>query len=132
MSNGQTKNKNKMNEVLIVGIILFTGYAVIKLFCDNSIKRMLIRNNMVDQSEKLILKDSLEGTGSRNSSLKWGLVAFFTGIGILVGTSLYPWLNSYSHNEAYYLVKGIIPAIVMIFASLGFIVSFFVERKMRN
>lgn len=115
-----------------MGIIFLTFYAVVKLLCDNSIKRMLIRNNLVDKSDKLIINNSLEKSQSGRMSLKWGIVALFGGIGILIATSLGTWLNSFGHENGTHLEEGVSLAIVIIFISAGFLTSFFVERKIKD
>lgn len=92
---------------------------------------MLIKNNMVDQSDKLIVPETPSGETNNLPSLKWGTVALFTGVGLLVATSIYPLLRSYG-DDSWYLVNGISPAIVIIFASAGFLTYFFISLRMKK
>lgn len=121
-----------MNEgVFITAIIFYAMYSIFKLWSNHSIKRLLIKNNMVEQSDRLIIKESMSTEVDRNPSLKWGIVALFTGVGLLIATSLYPFLMSYEENS-WYLINGIIPSIVLIFISAGFLTYFFVALKMKK
>jgi hypothetical protein len=127
---GRTKYLNKMEQILVVAIVFYGFYSFFKLLSNHSIKKMLIKNNMVDQSEKLIIPET-EVEESNTPSLKWGIVGLSTGVGMLIATSLYPLLNSYGESS-WQLVRGVIPAIIIIFAALGFLIYFFVSQYMRK
>lgn len=119
-----------MEQILVVAIVFYGFYSFFKLLSNHSIKKMLIKNNMVDQSEKLIIPET-EVEESNTPSLKWGIVGLSTGVGMLIATSLYPLLNSYGESS-WQLVRGVIPAIIIIFAALGFLIYFFVSQYMRK
>ena len=128
----QIKINTAMSEgVFITAIIFYAMYAIFKLWSNHSIKRLLIKNNMVDQSDKLIVRENPTVETSSQPSLKWGIVALFTGVGSLISTSLYPFLMNYGENS-WYLVNGIIPSIILIFISAGFLTYFFIAQRTKK
>lgn len=119
-----------MEGILITGVVFYGLYLIIKLLSDHSIKRMLIRNNMVDQSDKLIVKETPSSEGSNLPTLKWGLVLLCLGVGAVVSASFYPMIRMY--EESWYMESWLLPGIVLIFASLGFLAYFFISQKMKK
>ena len=58
------------------------------------------------------------------SSLKWGMLAMFVGIGIMVATVL---------ERTYYMPDSVYPASMFIFGGLALVVFYFIaSRKLRN
>ncbi len=58
------------------------------------------------------------------SSLKWGMLAMFVGIGIMVGTVL---------ERVYYMADSVYPASMFIFGGLALVIFYFIaSRRMRN
>lgn len=58
------------------------------------------------------------------SSLKWGLLAMFVGVGIMVGTIL---------ERVYYMADSVYPASMFIFGGLGLVIFYFIaSRKLRD
>lgn len=56
-------------------------------------------------------------------SLKWGMLAMFVGIGLLVGNLL---------DHAFYINDSVYPASMLIFGGLGLILFYFIaSRKMK-
>jgi hypothetical protein len=119
-----------MNDAIIVGIIFFSLYSIFKLWSDHSIKRMLIRNNMIDQSDKLIVKETATSEQNSLPTLKWGLVLLAVGIGTVISASIYPYLMTF--QESWYMIEWMIPGIVLIFASMGFLAYFFISQRMKK
>lgn len=130
VSYGQIKNTNAMEAILVTGIVFFGFYLIFKAWSDHSIKRMLIKNNMIDQSEKLIVKETPSAEQNSLPTLKWGLVLLALGIGSVVSASFYPLIMTY--EEHYYLLTWLLPGIVLIFASLGFLAYFFISQRMKK
>jgi len=124
------QNQFVMEGVLITGIFFFGFYTIFKLWSDHSIKRMLIKNNMIDQSDKLIVKESPSSEQNNQPTLKWGLVLLSVGLGAVVSASFYPFIMTY--QESWYMVNWLIPGIVLIFAALGFLSYFFISLKMKK
>ena len=130
VSHGQIKNTNAMEAILVTGIVFYGFYLTFKAWSDHSIKRMLIKNNMIDQSEKLIVKETPSAEQNSLPTLKWGLVLLALGIGSVVSASFYPLIMTY--EEHYYLLTWLLPGIVLIFASLGFLAYFFISQRMKK
>lgn len=130
VSYGQIKNTNAMEAILVTGIVFYGFYLIFKAWSDHSIKRMLIKNNMIDQSEKLIVKETPSAEQNSLPTLKWGLVLLALGIGSVVSASFYPLIMTY--EEHYYLLTWLLPGIVLIFASLGFLAYFFISQRMKK
>lgn len=122
-----------MEPIFVTAIVFYALYSMFKLWSNHSIKKLLIKNNMVDQSDRLIIKESINELPepSSNTSLKWGIIALFTGVGALVGTSLYPYLLSFGDGK-WYLVNGVIPSIILIFIAAGFLTYFFIAQRMKK
>ena len=119
-----------MEAILVTGIVFYGFYLIFKAWSDHSIKRMLIKNNMIDQSEKLIVKETPSAEQNSLPTLKWGLVLLALGIGSVVSASFYPLIMTY--EEPYYLLTWLLPGIVLIFASLGFLAYFFISQRMKK
>lgn len=77
-----------MTPVLVTTIIFYAIYMVLKNFTDYSLKRMIIKSGHPENAGILDQKVSPAGDESREvnryPSLKWGLVALFAGIGLIL------------------------------------------------
>lgn len=111
-------------EEAIVTAVVFTGiYQIIKVFTDYLLKRKLIIGGHIDKAGILeIPKDKEENS---YPTLKWGLVALFAGLGLLIIAVLEKsesliWVHG-SHS---YMPIGI----ELIAISLGFLVYFMITR----
>ncbi len=111
-------------EDAIVTVIVFAGiYQIIKVFTDFLLKRRIISAGHVDKAGILDLPKDKED--SSYATLKWGLVALFAGVGLLI-IALFEknenmiWMQS-SHA---YMPIGI----ELIAISLGFLVYFIITR----
>jgi hypothetical protein len=91
---------------------------------------MLIKNNMIDQSDRLIVKETPSAEQNSLPTLKWGLVLLALGLGAVVSASFYPLLKTY--EEGWYMIEWMIPGIVLIFASMGFLAYFFISQRMKK
>jgi hypothetical protein len=108
----------------IVTLIVFAGiYQVIKVFTDFLLKKRIIAAGHVDKAGILDTpKDKLE---SSYPTLKWGLVALFAGIGLLVIALISKNGNlDLSEGSDAYLPIGI----ELIAISIGFLVYFMIAR----
>lgn len=115
-------------EDAIVTAAVFAGiYFVIKVFTDFLLKRKMIVTGNVDKAG--ILESPKDSERNSYPTLKWGLVAFFAGAGLLVialmnrGGSMD---LTYGNNT--YLPVGI----ELIAVSLGFLVYFVIARFSRK
>lgn len=112
-------------EDALITLVVFAGiYQIIKVFTDYLLKRKLINAGQYDKAGIL----DVAGNKEENSfpTLKWGLIAFFAGLGLLViaminkGQSM----GYYESLSDSYLSVGI----ELIAISLGFLVYFFIAR----
>ena len=77
-----------MNDFFVPAVI-FTGiYFILKNFTDFLLKRKIIKAGHFDNAGILDQKVASETIGNQEAnkypSLKWGLVAFFAGIGFII------------------------------------------------
>ena len=116
-----------MEEALIT-IVVFAGiYQIIKMFTDFLLKRRIVKSGHVDKAEILEVSQSQEV--NRYPTLKWGLVALFAGLGLLVIAVInkdgrFDW----HHETQAYLSFGI----ELIAISLGFLAYFFISKPKSN
>ncbi len=110
-----------MREVLMATVVFFAIYQILKNFTDFLLKRKIIKSGHFEKAEILSQKN-MEPTGEVNKypSLKWGLVAFMAGLGMIVTETLRinETVNIDYHN-------GVLPiGIELVFISLGFLIYF--------
>lgn len=118
-----------IDEVLIPVIIFFATYHIIKLISMHLLRRKLIkagqyeRPGILDEPKETEEKD-------RYPSLKWGLVAFSTGLGFILIEVLKLFDKEWIDGSDAVLPIGIL----LVFVSLGFLVYFFIMngKKVKN
>ena len=111
-------------EDALVTVIVFAGiYQLIKVFTDFLLKRRIVKSGHLDTAG--ILDTPKDDEETSYPTLKWGLVALFAGLGLLVialtdkGENLVRF-----HGSNSYLNIGI----ELIAISLGFLVYFIISR----
>ncbi|MBV6646169.1 MAG: hypothetical protein KI790_12010 [Cyclobacteriaceae bacterium] len=93
-----------------LGIIYFT-----RTLTDYWLKRKLIDNGLVNEDAGKFLNQ--QASQSKYASLKWGLIVFFSGIGLII-------INNFdTHNSP--LPYGILA----VSASLGFLLYYFLMKR---
>jgi len=125
-----------MYEVLMASVVFYAIYSVIKNFTDFLLKRKIIKAGHFDNAG--ILEQKVASVTSENQeankypSLKWGLVAFFAGLGFIIinqmGPSLYNQDNYHNFMENSVLPFGI----ELVCVSLGFITYFLIVTFMKK
>ena len=114
----------------MAAVIFFAFYQIIKNFTDFLLRRKIIKAGHFENAG--ILEQKIASTISENQeankypSLKWGLVAFFAGVGFIVIDQMGPGM---SNEEAYrnYMSEGLLPfGIELVSIALGFIVYFLI------
>jgi len=119
-----------MSEVLMATVVFFAFYQIIKNFTDFLLRRKIIKAGHFDQAG--ILEQKIASTVSENQeankypSLKWGLVAFFAGLGLILIHQMSPGLGN---EDAYrdFMRESMLPfGIELVSISLGFIVYFLI------
>jgi hypothetical protein len=125
-----------MNDFFIPAVI-FTGiYFILKNFTDFLLKRKIIKAGHFDNAGILDQKVASETIGNQEAnkypSLKWGLVAFFAGIGFIIINQMSPSLTN-EDNYRNFMNNSMLPfGIELVSISLGFIVYFLIVNFSKN
>lgn len=119
-----------MNEVLMAAVIFFSIYMVLKNFTDFLLKRKIIKAGHFDNAGILNQKVASESIGNQEAnkypSLKWGLVAFFAGIGFIIINQMSPSIYN-QDNYHNFMQNSLLPfGIELVSISMGFIVYFLI------
>jgi hypothetical protein len=106
--------------VVVFGFTAFMTIGIIKGITNYRLRKRMIDAGLVDEKSMELLKE-----GSKEnfySSLKWGLIFFFSGIGLML---IEHWRLYYDSSMAF--------GIVITAASLGFLLYFvFMRREMKK
>ena len=119
-----------MDEVFIPAVIFFAIYMIFKNFTDFLLKRMIIKKGHYDNAgileQKVSSISSEDQEANKYPSLKWGLVAFFGGLGFLIIDQLSPSVNNLdNYNE--FMRHSMMPfGVELVSISLGFIIYFLI------
>lgn len=116
------KNKKMGEEVIIVAIVFIAIFQIIKVLTDYLLKRRLIKENLIDKAKALTQFNPENEEINKYPTLKWGLVAFFAGLGFILIEILHLANNLSISYENSFLPFGI----ELVFISLGFLVYFFI------
>lgn len=123
-----------MNEVFMAAVVFFAIYQIIKNFTDFLLRRKIIKAGHFENAG--ILEQKVASSGAENQeankypSLKWGLVAFFAGVGFIVINQMSPGLSNAnywesSHNN--FMEHSLLPiGIELVSISFGFIIYFLI------
>lgn len=119
-----------MNQVLIVTVIFFAIFQILKNFTDFLLKRKIIKAGHFENAgilDQRVASASIENQETNKyPSLKWGLVAFFAGIGFIIINEMTPSVNNEDmyHN---YMNRSMLPfGIELVAISMGFIIYFMI------
>jgi hypothetical protein len=125
-----------MNQVLMAAVIFFAIYQIIKNFTDFLLKRKVIKAGhfenagILDQKVASVSPENQEA--NKYPSLKWGLVAFFAGIGFIIINQMGPSLYN-EDNYRNFMENSMLPfGIELVSISLGFIVYFLIVTFMKK
>ena len=125
-----------INEVLMASVIFFAIFRILKNFTDFLLKRKVIKAGhfesagILDQKVASISSENEEA--NKYPSLKWGLVAFFAGIGFIIINSMGPSLYN-QDNYHNFMENSMLPfGIELVSISLGFIVYFLIVTFMKK
>ena len=119
-----------MNEVLMASVVFFAIYQVLKNFTDFLLKRKIIKAGHFENAgilDQKVASASIENQeANKYPSLKWGLVAFFAGVGFIVINSMSPSLYN-EENYDHFMRNSMLPfGIELVSISLGFIIYFLI------
>jgi hypothetical protein len=119
-----------MYEVLMAAVVFYAFYMIIKSLTDFLLRRKIIKAGHFDGAG--VLEQKIASSISENQetnkypSLKWGLVAFFAGLGFILIHQMGPGM---SNEDAYhnFMERSTLPfGIELVSISLGFIVYFLI------
>jgi len=119
-----------MQQLLIAATVFFAIYEVLKNFTDFLLKRMIIKRGHFENAgilEQKVSSAPIENQEvNRYPSLKWGLVAFFGGIGFIIIDQMGPGMSDQDHYRNF-MQDSMLPfGIELVSISLGFIVYFLI------
>lgn len=111
-----------MNDVLMAAVIFTAIFVILKNFTDFFLKRKIIKAGHFDKAgilEQKVTSTSVENQeANKYPSLKWGLVAFFAGLGFILIEMVSP-LSS--------MEESLLPfGIELVAISFGFLVYFLI------
>ncbi|MDP2339093.1 MAG: hypothetical protein Q8N05_22085 [Bacteroidota bacterium] len=115
-----------MDKVIVVAVVFYAFYQIIKNFTDFLLRRKIIKAGhfenagILDQKIASISPENQEA--NKYPSLKWGLVAFFAGIGFIIINQMSPSISYNSFMENSTLPFGI----ELVSISLGFLIYFLI------
>lgn len=125
-----------MNETLMAAVVFFAIFHVLKNFTDFLLKRMIIKKGHFDDAGILVQKVASANPENqevnRYPSLKWGLVAFFGGLGFIIIDQLGPSFNNWQ-NYRHFVSDSMLPfGIELVSISIGFIIYFLIVNFARK
>ncbi len=112
-------------EGVIAIILIFGGSALIlwKFFDSRHKEKMiLIEKGLVNEDLKYLYSNRLRSP-NRYSTLKWGLVALFIGLAVLLSI----WLQQFSWADQH--VDALYPGMIFLGAGLAFLIYFAIASK---
>ncbi len=119
-----------MNEVLMATVVFFAFYQIIKNLTDFLLRRKIIKAGHFENAgilEQKIASSSTENQeANKYPSLKWGLVAFFAGLGFILIHQMSPGMGN---EDAYrdFMRESMLPfGIELVSISMGFITYFLI------
>lgn len=125
-----------MSEVLMAAVVFYAFYEIIKNFTDFLLKRKIIKAGHFENAgilEQKVASSSLENQeGNKYPSLKWGLVAFFAGIGFIIIDQLGPNTNDLYGYQNFWNNSVLPFGIELVSISMGFIVYFLIVTFMKK
>lgn len=110
-----------IEDVLIPAVVFFAAYHIIRLISTHLLKRKLIKAEQYERVGILEEPRLANDEANRYPSLKWGLVAFMTGLGFIVIELLGMFDRDWIDGRDAMMPMGIL----LVFVSLGFLVYFF-------
>ena len=118
-----------MNDVLMAAVVFFAFYQIIKSFTDFLLRRKIIKAGHFENAGILEQKVASSITENQEAnkypSLKWGLVAFFAGIGFIVIDRMSPGYNNWESTNNF--MNSVLPfGIELVSISMGFIIFFLI------
>jgi hypothetical protein len=119
-----------MREVLMTAVVFYAFYEIIKNFTDFLLRRKIIKAGHFESAgileQKVASLNPENQEANKYPSLKWGLVAFFAGIGFIVINQMSPSLYN-QDNYRNFMDDSLLPfGIELVSISFGFLVYFLI------
>lgn len=126
-----------MTEVLMAAVVFYAIFQILKNFTDFLLKRKIIKAGHFENAgilEQKIASASVENQeANKYPSLKWGLVAFFAGLGFIIIDQMSPSFNSQDGSYHNFMNDSLLPfGIELVSISFGFIVYFLIVNFMKK
>ncbi len=112
-----------MIPVLILIVIFYFVWAIVRTASENRIRTQLIEKGLVDEKVKHLFAKRLPGDAL--SSLKWGIVLTGIGLALFIAFAIHKYVTSQFQDEI--TLGG-----MFLFAGLGLIIYYFLARKMEK
>jgi hypothetical protein len=117
-----------MQDSIVAAIVFYGFYHIIKLISEHFLKRKLINNGHYEQVGILATPVVQSVEVSRYPSLKWGLIAFMAGLGLIIIEIIRS-----NNPEAVNFQEAVLPyGIELVFISLGFLIYFFIVNSRKK
>lgn len=119
---------NALGDILIPAVV-FTGiYYILNLLADYLLKRRLIKAEQYERVGILDKPKTDNGETNKYPSLKWGLVALMSGLGLI----LIEVLRQVNPDLVNYRDAVLPIGILLVFISLGFLIYFFIVNAKKK
>lgn len=117
-----------MEEVFVTAIVFYGFYHLVRLISEHILKSKIIRGGHIEQAGILASPVLQSEEVNRYPSLKWGLVAFLAGLGLIVIEII-----RYYNPESVNFRNSLLPfGIELVFISLGFLIYFFIVNRRKQ
>jgi len=117
-----------LSEIAVTGVVFFGIYHILTLISDHLLKRKLIKAGQYEKVGILEAKRTVSEESNKYPSLKWGLVALMTGIGLII-IEIMRAANPYMWN----VENAAMPfGILLVFISAGFLIYFFFMNRKKD
>jgi hypothetical protein len=111
-----------LDSVLATAIVFAGLYYILGLIADYLLKRRLIKSEQYERVGILDTPKPVNDEVNRYPSLKWGLVALMSGIGLII-IEIMKWYN----KQLFDYRESVLPfGILLVSVSLGFLIYFFI------
>ena len=119
-----------MTDVFCFAIVFYGLYCILKSFTDFLLKRRIIKAGHFDKAEILneipVTGNQTTGNENRYPTLKWGLVALFAGLGLLVN-DLFFFRDPHAIETGFHAMMPF--GLELIFIASGFLTYFFIVNR---
>lgn len=112
-----------LGTVVIIGIVFYGVYSLIKVFTDYLLKRKIVKSGHLDKAGILEPPPAPNGEANRYPNLKWGLIALMAGAGLIL-IEIFNRTGTITWEDGR---DGFLPfGIELVAIALGFLIYFFI------